>query len=459
LEYDGKRMWIALPEYSHPALPLNRAGVGEERFDVARIEVEGLSRRFGSFAAIEGVNLRVDDGDFLVLLGPSGCGKSTLLRMIAGLIPPSDGRILLDGRDITHAPPRERDLAMVFQSYALYPHLTVERNIGFPLRARRVRRAEAARRVADVAKMLDLSELLHRRPRELSGGQRQRVALGRALVRDPGAFLMDEPLSNLDAKLRTATRAEITDLHRQLGSTFVYVTHDQVEAMTMATRVALLNRGRLEQVGAPTEVYDTPGSVFVAGFLGSPPMNLLDARLARRPGAAHAVADGVDARLELPADVPERPVILGIRPEHLRVVPADVPGAGPAAGDAAGDAAGADAVALRGTVSLVENLGSEEVAHCEVGPARICVRAARPIGLRAGETVALAVRPEHTHLFDPDSGRRLTWRPDSAPAVDTTAKPVPVTAAAPPPVPADPSTPAPRSEPRLSPARSTRSTT
>jgi multiple sugar transport system ATP-binding protein len=191
-------------------------------------------------------------------------------------------------------------------------------------------------------------------------------------------------------------------------------------------------------------------------------MNLLDARLARRPGAAHAVADGVDARLELPADVPERPVILGIRPEHLRVVPADVP----AAGDAAGDAAGADAVALRGTVSLVENLGSEEVAHCEVGPARICVRAARPIGLRAGETVALAVRPEHTHLFDPDSGRRLTWRPDAAtaaadpaPATDATAKPTPITAAALPPVPADPSTPAPRSEPRLSPARSTRSST
>jgi multiple sugar transport system ATP-binding protein len=360
---------------------------------VSRIQIEGLTRRFGSVTAVDRVSLDIPDGDFLVLLGPSGCGKSTLLRMIAGLTPPSEGRILLDGTDITATPPRDRDLAMVFQSYALYPHLTVARNIGFPLRARRRPRAEIGSRVDVVTRVLGLGELLHRRPRELSGGQRQRVALARALVRDPGAFLLDEPLSNLDATLRTATRAELTELHRRLGSTFVHVTHDQVEAMTMATRIAVLDGGRLEQVGTPSEVYDAPASVFVAGFLGSPAMGLLPARLETLDGALHARAEGVDVPLG-PGDPEDagRDVLLGVRAEHLKI------------------AAVADAP-LRGVVRLVENLGSEEVAHCLVGDARLPLRGPRPLGLAAGDAVGLATTPDHVHLFDPGSGRRLVRRP------------------------------------------------
>ncbi|EIV91665.1 ABC transporter ATP-binding protein [Frankia sp. QA3] len=381
---------------------------------MSRITVENVTRRYGDVRAVDGVSLDVAHGDFLVLLGPSGCGKSTLLRMIAGLVPPSDGRVLVDGRDVTETPARDRDLAMVFQSYALYPHLTVERNIGFPLRARKQRKADIRRRVAEVADILDLGKLLDRRPRELSGGQRQRVALGRALVRDPGAFLMDEPLSNLDAQLRTATRTEITELHRRLGRTFVYVTHDQVEAMTMATSVAVLNRGRLEQVGTPTEVYDTPASAFVAGFLGSPPMNLLDAEIVTRDGRLHAVAAGVDVPLGLgePGEQAQRPVTLGVRPEHLSLLPASVV-AGPASeAGAPNGAAPAPAATLRGTVRAIENLGSEEIAHCRVGEAEVAVRARRPAGFTVGEAVVLTVRPEHIHLFDRESGRRLVWRPD-----------------------------------------------
>ncbi|OLT14350.1 ABC transporter [Pseudonocardia sp. CNS-139] len=367
---------------------------------MSSIRIEGLTRRFGSVVAVDGIDLDVPDGDFLVLLGPSGCGKSTLLRMLAGLTPPTAGRILLDGRDITATPPRDRDLAMVFQSYALYPHLTVARNIGFPLRARHRPRAETAARVEAVAGVLGLGGLLHRRPRELSGGQRQRVALARALVRDPGAFLLDEPLSNLDATLRTATRAELTELHRRLGSTFVHVTHDQVEAMTMATRIAVLDAGRLEQVGTPAHVYDAPASLFVAGFLGSPAMGLVPARLESVDGALHARAPGLDAPLGLadPGDA-GRDVVLGVRAEHL--VPTDAPAPG--------------AARLRGTVRLVENLGSEEVAHCVVGDGdgapRVPVRGPRPLRLAPGDAVTLTTTPDRLHLFDPGSGRRLVAAP------------------------------------------------
>ncbi|WP_018685802.1 ABC transporter ATP-binding protein [Actinokineospora enzanensis] len=363
---------------------------------MSRIRLEGLTRRFGAVTAVDDVWLDVADGEFLVLLGPSGCGKSTLLRMIAGLLGPTGGRVLLDDTDITHTPPRERDLAMVFQSYALYPHLSVARNIGFPLRARRLRKDAIRTKVDEVAAVLDLTELLARKPKELSGGQRQRVALGRALVRDPGAFLMDEPLSNLDAKLRSSTRAEISGLHQRLGATVVYVTHDQVEAMTMATRIVLLDHGKLEQVGTPEEVYDRPASTFVAGFLGSPPMNLVPATAESR-GTLRAHATDLDIDLGIPAEMPARPVILGVRPEHLRLTtPEDA--------------------ALRGVVRTVENLGSEEVAHCLVGDARVCVRGPRPLGLRAGDPAHLTAAPETLHLFDPDSGRRLAWQPTPDPA-------------------------------------------
>ncbi|MCI2416863.1 ABC transporter ATP-binding protein [Saccharopolyspora sp. K220] len=359
---------------------------------MSRIEVQGLSRRFGSVTAVDDVWLDIADGEFLVLLGPSGCGKSTLLRMIAGLLPPTGGRLRLGGADITDTPPQQRDLAMVFQSYALYPHLSVARNIGFPLRARRWRRADVRAKVADVAAQLDLVDLLDRKPRELSGGQRQRVALGRALVRDPGAFLMDEPLSNLDAKLRAGTRAEISALHRRLAATVVYVTHDQVEAMTMATRIAVLNGGRLEQVGTPAEVYDEPASVFVAQFLGSPAMNLLRTVVRAEGGRLTARAADVELDLGIEGELPQREVVVGVRPEHL-------------------NPSGPEEASIRAVVTAVENLGNEEVVHCAAGEIPICVRGPRPLDLGRGDRVNLATRARHLHLFDPGSGRRLTWRP------------------------------------------------
>ncbi|MFJ4659009.1 ABC transporter ATP-binding protein [Nocardia sp. NPDC088792] len=358
---------------------------------MARLQIDAVSKRFGADHAVREVSLDIADGEFLVLLGPSGCGKSTLLRMIAGLETPSSGRILVDGTDVTDEAPQRRDLAMVFQSYALYPHLTVAKNIGFPLRARRQPRARIAARVSEVAATLELSALLERRPAALSGGQRQRVALARAMVRDPGAFLMDEPLSNLDAKLRSATRAELIALHQRLGATFLYVTHDQVEAMTMATRIALLDAGRIEQVGTPEELYDRPRTAFVAGFLGSPPMNLFPAEVNWRDGSLRVQADGIDAALAITAESGAGTrVLAGIRPERLRI--------------------DATATAVRGRVTMVENLGSEELVHVTAGSVRLCVRAARPAGVQVGEDIGLRLDPGDIHLFDPDSGLRLTWQ-------------------------------------------------
>ncbi|WP_261560489.1 ABC transporter ATP-binding protein, partial [Frankia tisae] len=384
---------------------------------MAEIRIEGLTRSFGDVRAVDDISLEVADGDFLVLLGPSGCGKTTLLRMIAGLLEPSAGRIMLGERDITHLPARQRDLAMVFQSYALYPHLSVERNIGFPLRAARVPRAEIRSRVREVAGQLELDHLLDRRPRELSGGQRQRVALGRALVRDPQAFLMDEPLSNLDAKLRTATRTELTALHRRLGRTFIYVTHDQVEAMSMATRVALLNGGQVEQIGTPTQVYDAPASVFVASFLGAPPMNLLTARIEAAGPLLTVQAPGL--RIPLwPGSAPPRDVTLGIRPESLHRVPA---GDG-TAGD--GTAEHHPGVEIEGVVTAIENLGSEEVAWCDVHGQSVALRGPRPLGLAVGERARLCADPARVHLFDRASGRRLTWQQPTARPATTISAPV-----------------------------------
>ncbi|GAA4482468.1 ABC transporter ATP-binding protein [Rhodococcus olei] len=356
------------------------------------IRIEGISRKFKNVTAVDDVSMDIRDGDFLVLLGPSGCGKTTLLRMIAGLLEPTAGQILLDDNDITTAPAKRRDVAMVFQNYALYPHLSVAKNLGFPLRVRRVPKAEVAARVDEVAAQLDIAHLVDRKPKELSGGQRQRVAVGRAIVRSPKAFLMDEPLSNLDAKLRTATRRELTDLHRRLGATFVYVTHDQVEAMTMATRIALLNNGRVEQVGTPEQVYDTPASVFVAGFLGSPPMNLLPASVAAADTGVVVSGDGFEARL-WPGDCPTRPITLGVRPEHLSPT-AEFSGPG---------------LRMPARVDSIENLGSEQIAYCRVGDETVCVRAPRPISLLAGQNVILTAPVDRLHLFDADSGRRLEW--------------------------------------------------
>lgn len=375
------------------------------------IEIRSVSRVFGKSTAVDGVSLTVQEGDFLVLLGPSGCGKTTLLRMIAGLLEPTSGQVVLDGRDITGEPSKRRDMAMVFQSYALYPHLTVEKNLGFPLRVKRVGKTAIAEQVREVAEMLEIGHLLGRRPKELSGGQRQRVAVGRALVRKPAAFLMDEPLSNLDAKLRTATRQELTSLHRRLGATFVYVTHDQVEAMTMATRIAVLNRGRLEQLGTPAEVYDRPASAFVAGFLGSPAMNLLEATVSEQSGSVRVDADGLSGALWAGRSDPFS-VTLGVRPEHWSIALAPHGSSGTPAAEHQTDAAPTGLTA-HGVIDTVENLGSEEIVYCTVGAHRMAVRMLRSDSLKVGQSVTLTAEVEHVHLFDRESGRRLEWVADT----------------------------------------------
>lgn len=363
---------------------------------MTRIYLDEIRREFGSTVALDDVSIDIPHGEFLVLLGPSGCGKSTLLRIIAGLLEPTIGRVIVDDQDITKVAPGKRDIAMVFQSYALYPHLSVERNLGFGLQVRHRSKEEIKTRVDVVAEQLGLGEFLKRRPKELSGGQRQRVALGRAMVRDPRVFLMDEPLSNLDAQLRTATRLELSALHRSLKTTFIYVTHDQVEAMTMATRIAILNNGRLEQIGTPSEVYDEPATTFVASFIGAPPMNLLEGTALSLAGRVRVLANGVDVKLAH-GELAERRVLLGVRPEHLHCAPE-----------------GCDGPLFNGKVVAVENLGSEEIAFCDVGGAQVAVRGPRPLSMSVGEDVTLTVASERLYLFDPDTTRRLIWVHDDS---------------------------------------------
>jgi ABC-type sugar transport system ATPase subunit len=349
-----------------------RARDGEVRF-------EGVQKAFGSSLAVRGLDLAIRGGEFLSLLGPSGCGKTTTLRMLAGLEFPTAGTISIGGRVVNAVPPGERDIAMVFQSYALYPHMTVGENIAYPLKKRGVPKTERAERVARVAEMLQLGALLSRKPRQLSGGQQQRVALGRALVRDPRVFLLDEPLSNLDAKLRHHMRAELIELHRRLGRTFVYVTHDQLEAMTMSDRIAVMHEGVLQQLGTPGEVYGRPANLFVAAFIGSPAMNLLHGR----------VADGAfqHAALRLScAGAPPSDAVLGIRPEDVTL------GTG----------------AFRARIRLVEPTGHEQIAVLDIeGGEKLTIRADAEAPLRAGETLDWGVRAPRLHLFDTASGRRL----------------------------------------------------
>lgn len=361
---------------------------------MTRIYLDQIRQEFDTTVALDTISIDIPHGEFLVLLGPSGCGKSTLLRIIAGLLSPTTGRVIVDREDVTALPPGKRDIAMVFQSYALYPHLSVEKNLGFGLQVRRVAKADISTRIKVVAEQLGLNKLLARRPKELSGGQRQRVALGRAMVREPKAFLMDEPLSNLDAQLRTATRLELSELHRNLKTTFIYVTHDQVEAMTMATRIAVMNNGRLEQLGTPTEVYDEPATTFVASFIGAPPMNLLPGIALSIADTVRILADGIDVKIA-EGELAERPVLVGVRPEHLKRAPENC-----------------DGPLFSGTVIAVENLGSEEIAFCQVGEQQIAVRGPRPLGMVIDETLTLTAPQNRIYLFDPDSTRRLVWSRD-----------------------------------------------
>jgi multiple sugar transport system ATP-binding protein len=347
---------------------------------MGRVTVRGLRKSYGATAVIHGVDLDIEDGEFAVLVGPSGCGKSTLLRMIAGLEGIGAGVIRIGERVVNNLAPGERDIAMVFQSYALYPHKTVRANMGFALKLRGTPRSEVDARVNRAADILGLAPLLERYPRQLSGGQRQRVAMGRAIVRDPQVFLFDEPLSNLDAKLRVAMRAEIKALHQRLRTTTVYVTHDQIEAMTMADKIVVMNAGNIEQVGAPLALYDRPANRFVAEFIGSPAMNLI---------AGVARDGGVDARGSLlPAEARAdagRPVVYGIRPEHLELAADGFPA----------------------QVRVVEPTGAETLAYLSFGDGEVVALFRDRHQLAPGQAVRLRPRADKAHLFDPETGRRL----------------------------------------------------
>ena len=356
---------------------------------MARIELVGLSKSFGAVPAVKHVDLAIEDGEFVVLVGPSGCGKTTTLRMVAGLESITSGDILIGETVVNDLPPMDRDIAMVFQNYALYPHMSVYDNMAFGLKMRKFARAEIGQRVREAADILGIQTLLQRKPRQLSGGQRQRVALGRAIVRHPQVFLFDEPLSNLDAKLRVQMRVELKKIHDRLGTTAIYVTHDQVEAMTLGDRVVVMRDGLVQQVGEPLDLYNEPANRFVAGFIGSPGMNFAPVHVAEEGGEVHAVGDGI--RLKLPALAAARlrahtgrDVTLGIRPEDLRI----------ASGEAA-NGLGVDAV-----VEVVERLGSEILLDVKVGGGSMVASVEPTTQAKVREQLRLALNPERLHFFD-----------------------------------------------------------
>jgi ABC-type sugar transport system ATPase subunit len=367
---------------------------------MAGVSFRSVTKRYGDVTAVHDLDLDIADGEFLVLLGPSGCGKSTALRMIAGLEDITAGTLSIGDRVVNDVEPAKRDISMVFQSYALYPHMTVRKNIESPLVVRKyhvdgpdqpprkLTATERAERVAEAARVLDLEPYLDRKPAALSGGQRQRVALARAFVGRPLAFLMDEPLSNLDAKLRAQTRIELVDLHRRVGTTVVYVTHDQVEAMTMATRVAVMSMGKLQQVGTPQEVYDRPANTFVAQFIGTPPMNCVAGRVA--DDGAGVVVEGLGTLAVPPglavSPAPGAAVVVGIRPEHLEI---------------------AEGGPLAARVRAVEWLGHECLVSIDAGEQHLTVRQAGMVTYEPGAEISLTVAAEHVHLFDPDSTEHL----------------------------------------------------
>jgi multiple sugar transport system ATP-binding protein len=356
---------------------------------MAEVTLAGLTKRYGSTEVLHGIDLEIGEGEFVVLVGPSGCGKSTTLRMIAGLEEISAGAVSIDGRVVNDLEPKDRDIAMVFQNYAIYPHMTVRRNIGFGLRAARMPRADKARRVDEVAALLGMTDLLERRPAQLSGGQRQRVAIGRAMVRDPAVFLFDEPLSNLDAQLRAQMRLEIKKLHQRVGATIVFVTHDQVEAMTLADRIVIMEGGRIRQVGTPDEVYRTPADTFVARFIGAPSMNLLEAEAV--DGAARLAGGGT-------APVPPAArgaVLLGVRPDDLRP-------------------AGDGAALLEGRVAVREPLGPDTLIYVETASGEVVAKADARHPPAVGATVRLTAAAEDLHVFDRGTGLAVVPEPARA---------------------------------------------
>jgi multiple sugar transport system ATP-binding protein len=354
---------------------------------MASVTIADVKKRFGAVEVLHGVDIDIADGSFTVLVGPSGCGKSTLLRMIAGLENISGGEIRIDGKVVNHVPPKQRDIAMVFQNYALYPHMTVRDNMAFALSLAKTPQERIDEQVGKAAAILGLGELLGRFPRQLSGGQRQRVAMGRAIVRDPQVFLFDEPLSNLDAKLRVQMRTEIKSLHQRLKTTSIYVTHDQIEAMTMADQIVVMHDGRVEQIGSPLQLYDHPANRFVAGFIGSPAMNFIDGRV---NGGVVEAGNGARLAVHAAAAVPEgRSVVYGIRPEHLEIAPP-------------GHAEGFDA-----EVIVVEPTGSETQVFVRLGSQQLAGVFRERHEFAPGQTVRLRPRGDCAHLFDPANGQRI----------------------------------------------------
>ena len=356
---------------------------------MASVSFQNIEKAFGSTKVIHGISFDIKDGEFMVLVGPSGCGKSTLLRMLAGLEEITGGTIAIDAKVVNDVESKDRDIAMVFQSYALYPHMTVADNMAFSLKLRKADAKVISERVSKAAKILNLDPYLHRYPRELSGGQRQRVAMGRAIVRDPKVFLFDEPLSNLDAKLRVAMRAEIKALHQRLKTTVVYVTHDQIEAMTMADRIVVMHDGRVEQIGEPLELYDHPNNLFVAQFIGSPAMNIVNGTLRQANGSAYVETDGgVRWPVGHRAGSDGQEVAYGVRPEHLTL------------------GAGADAVP--GEIVVVEPMGAETELLVQAGAAQIVLMThGRPV-VNPGDRVQLSIDPAMVHVFDQKTGARVT---------------------------------------------------
>jgi len=352
---------------------------------MARVELRDVRKSFGGHEVIHGISVDVADGEFIVIVGPSGCGKSTLLRMVAGLEEISSGEIAIGDRVVNALEPKDRDIAMVFQNYALYPHMSVFQNMAYGLTIRGLPKADIEARVKRAAGILELNPLLERKPRELSGGQRQRVAMGRAIVREPAVFLFDEPLSNLDAKLRVQMRFEIQQLHRRLATTSLYVTHDQVEAMTLGQRMIVMNAGHAEQIGTPMEVYENPATRFVAGFIGSPSMNFLPGRA---QGGGKIVLEG-GGRVESGGAVESgRAVVVGLRPEHLM----------PASPEQAN---------LAGPVEMIEQLGADSLVHVSHGGRTIIVRVSHAAAAEMGAAYSVSVSPDRVYLFDAGSGARI----------------------------------------------------